>query len=209
MKCSIIQDLLPLYIDGCCSPESAQAVASHLENCQNCKALYDAMRKPTAAVSVSPAPQKLQRIQDWRASVMQSLLLFLSFGMITLGVAWEAGIPSGLMNGFWAFNLVIPATGFLLSLANWYFIRLYPSRKAFSTVSLLATLGITLMADFWALWHYEINLAYLLSGKGIHEALEISHAMILLNGTGILLTCIFCILSKVLSGRYAKMLGKL
>ena len=37
---------------------------------------------------------------------------------------------------------------------------------------------------------------------------EILFAGLLLDGRGILLTVIFCVLSKLLSDRYAKMLGK-
>ena len=128
--------------------------------------------------------------------------------MITVGVAQEARKPSGIGNGFWALNLVIPATGFMLSLTNWYFIRVYKSRKCFSNYSLIATLGITLSAYIWSGFHYEINLFDLFAGNDFADVLEILHALLLLNGIGILLTVVFCTLSKTLSNQYAKMLGK-
>ena len=31
--CNVIRDLLPLYHDGVCSPESRQLVEEHLEKC--------------------------------------------------------------------------------------------------------------------------------------------------------------------------------
>ena len=37
MTCSIIGDLLPLYIDGCCSEESADLVKGHLQTCAACR----------------------------------------------------------------------------------------------------------------------------------------------------------------------------
>lgn len=192
MDCNVIKDLLPLYIDDCCSEESAAIVKEHLENCRNCRELYESMSTPSDVTEFISVPKKLRKINDWKASVMQSLLLFVSFAVITVGVALEAATPSGEMNGYWALSLVVPATGFLLSLANWYFIRIYKSRKSFSNCSLIATLGITFCAYIWTGFHYEMNFTYLLQGFGI----------------GIVLTIVFCILSKFLSNKYAAMLGK-
>ena len=41
MKCSIIQDLLPLYVDGVVSEDTAQAVEEHLETCEACRKTAD------------------------------------------------------------------------------------------------------------------------------------------------------------------------
>ena len=208
MNCDIVKDLIPLYIDGCCSEESEKAVEEHIRDCSDCKKLLEDMKSPSDIVSVSESPKTLRKINDWKASVLQSGLLFLSFALITLGVALEARTPSGIGNGFWALNLVIPATGFMLSLANWYFVRVYKSRKCFSNYSLIATLGVTLCAYIWSGFHYEINLLDLFAGNTFAEGLEGLHALLLLNGIGILLTAVFCALSKLLSNQYAKMLGK-
>ena len=208
MNCNIVKDLIPLYIDGCCSEESEKIVEEHIRDCSDCKKLLEDMKSPSDIVSVSESPKTLRKINDWKASVLQSILLFLSFALITLGVALEARTPSVIGNGFWALNLVIPATGFMLSLANWYFVRVYKSRKCFSNYSLIATLGVTLCAYVWSGFHYEINLLDLFAGNTFAESLEGLHALLLLNGIGILLTAVFCALSKLLSNQYAKMLGK-
>lgn len=208
MNCNIVKDLIPLYIDGCCSEESEKIVKEHIRDCDDCKKLLEDMKSPYDIVTVSESPKTFSKLNDWKASVLQSVLLFLSFALITVGVALEARTPSGIGNGFWALNLVIPATGFMLSLANWYFIRVYKSRKCFSNYSLIATLGITLSAYIWSGFHYEINLFDLFAGNDFANVLEMLHALLLLNGIGILLTVVFCILSKTLSNQYAKMLGK-
>lgn len=208
MNCNIVKDLIPLYIDGCCSEESEKIVKEHIRDCDDCKKLLENMKSPSDIVTVSESPKTFSKLNDWKASVLQSVLLFLSFALITVGVALEARTPSGIGNGFWALNLVIPATGFMLSLANWYFIRVYKSRKCFSNYSLIATLGITLSAYIWSGFHYEINLFDLFAGNDFANVLEMLHALLLLNGIGILLTVVFCILSKTLSNQYAKMLGK-
>ena len=40
----MIKDLLPLYIDGLCSDETDRIIKNHLESCEDCKKIYDAMR---------------------------------------------------------------------------------------------------------------------------------------------------------------------
>lgn len=192
MECNVIKDLLPLYIDHCCSMESENLVKEHIKSCRSCRELYESMNTLPDLIPVASAPKKLVKINVWKASVLQSVLLFLSFAIITVGVALEAATPPGLTNGYWAFSLVVPATGFLLSLTNWYFVRLYKSRSVFSSCSLIATLSITVCAYIWAGFHYED----LLQNIGFS------------CGVGIFLTVAFCTLSRFLSNQYASMLGK-
>ena len=208
MDCNVVRDLIPLYIDECCSEESAIIVKEHIESCDACKKLLEDMSTPSIVVAASKAPTKFNKLNDWKASVLQSVLLFLSFGLIIIGVALEARTGLGLMNGFWAMNLVIPATGFMLSLANWYFVRVYKNRKRFSSFSLIATLGITLCAYIWSVFHYEMDLLAIFSECNFVEALDVMQGVLFFNGFGIVLTVAFCILSKTLSNQYAKMLGK-
>lgn len=195
MNCNIIRDLLPLCIDNCCSDETREEVLKHLEDCPGCRSVFEDMS--SGSLSESPAksdPVCLKRVNDWKASIMQSVLLFASFALIALGVALEARTPSGFFNGFWAVSLVIPATGFMLSLANWYFIRVYSSVKSFSKYSCLLTVFITLCAFVWAGFHYEHSIM----------TLSVPAAF----GPGVILAAVFCVISKLLSAKYAKMLGK-
>lgn len=37
ISCKVIQDLLPLYEDGCCSDDSRKIVENHLAECENCR----------------------------------------------------------------------------------------------------------------------------------------------------------------------------
>lgn len=43
--CDMIQDLLPLYLDGVCSEKSKKAVEEHLAECSDCKDFFAAMRE--------------------------------------------------------------------------------------------------------------------------------------------------------------------
>ena len=44
-NCEIIKDLIPLYVDEVCSPESRAAVEAHLGECASCSGLYEKMKK--------------------------------------------------------------------------------------------------------------------------------------------------------------------
>ncbi len=209
MNCDVVKDLIPLYIDECCSEESGRIVREHIEGCETCRKLLEDMKGLSDMKPVSEAPVIFSKINDWKASVLQSALLFLSFALITIGVALEAGTSSShLLNGFWACNLVIPATGFMLSLANWYFVRHYKNRQSFADYSFVITLGITLCAYIWACFHYELNLFEWFAGCNFIDGLATMQLLLFFNGFGILLTTVLCILSKYLSDKYAEMLGK-
>lgn len=206
MNCEIIKDLIPLYIDGCCSEESEKAIEEHINNCYECKKLFEEMKEPTDIVMISDFPKKFSKINDWKASVLQSVLLFASFGFIAIGVALESSTTyDNLLNGLVAMNLVVPATGFMLSLANWYFVRIYKNRKVFSDCSSLITFVITVCAYVWSFFHYEISLIDIFAGVGF---IDIAEAVLRFGGIGIFLSLLFCVLSKVLSYKFAGMLGK-
>ena len=44
IECNIIKDLLPIYVDNCCSTESKQFVDEHLKECEKCKDSYEHMK---------------------------------------------------------------------------------------------------------------------------------------------------------------------
>lgn len=46
-QCEIVQDLLPLYVDGACSNASAEMIREHLSTCPGCSELYKQMRSHT------------------------------------------------------------------------------------------------------------------------------------------------------------------
>ena len=49
MKCNIIRDLFPSYIDNLTSEESNQMIEEHLEECRECQTYLDAMKKEIAS----------------------------------------------------------------------------------------------------------------------------------------------------------------
>lgn len=44
--CKITEDLLPLYVEGACSPGSREYIEEHLKTCPQCQALLDSMKQP-------------------------------------------------------------------------------------------------------------------------------------------------------------------
>ncbi len=195
MECNVIQDLLPLYLDGCCSEESAKMVVEHTKTCAVCGQTMNNAKRTLTQVEVVKAP-KLHRVGQWKASILQSVLFLLYFGTITVGVALEAATPQGLMNGYWAFNLVIPATGALLALVNWYFIRLYSTRRAFVTASVIGTFVLSAICLGWGVIHYEVTASTLgilvFSFGGIGTVFHVGNLLF----------------SLLLSNAYARLMGK-
>lgn len=56
--CEIIRDLLPLYHDSVCAPETREAVEEHLDQCQPCQAFYQDMLQADRLDPDQPALQK-------------------------------------------------------------------------------------------------------------------------------------------------------
>jgi len=46
-NCGVIEDLLPLYVDGACSEESKAAIESHLVSCEECRKKLERMQSDT------------------------------------------------------------------------------------------------------------------------------------------------------------------
>lgn len=213
MNCKIIKDLLPLYIDGCCSDESSDEIENHLRECAECKAIYDAMKAnlPSEENSISANPSKVRRVNYIKASLLQSSLLFVSFVLITLGVYIEASSPSGWSNNIYAFSLVVPVTGFMLSLANWHFIHLYKNKKAFSKCSCVITISLIVILGIWTGFHYDFSIFEFIktiSGCGLIDALEATLFLSVNYIVGLIITPLLCLLSELFADKYADFLGK-
>lgn len=45
ISCGVAGDLLPLYVDGCCSEESGALLTEHLGECQKCREKWERMKR--------------------------------------------------------------------------------------------------------------------------------------------------------------------
>ena len=55
MKCEIIRDLLPSYIEGLTSEESNQSIEDHLKTCPKCKKYFEEMQASITAPEIDAA----------------------------------------------------------------------------------------------------------------------------------------------------------
>ena len=60
IRCSIVEDLLPLYIDGALREETAQAVREHLSACPACRNEYEKLAQ-TLTLPSAPDLQEEDR----------------------------------------------------------------------------------------------------------------------------------------------------
>ena len=55
MKCEIIRDLLPSYLDELTSAESNQAIEEHLQECKDCRKHLEAISGCTGSMMQAPS----------------------------------------------------------------------------------------------------------------------------------------------------------
>ena len=99
LDCNVARDLLPLYLDGVCSPQSAALVEEHLAACPECRRLREALAAPAAA---PPGPdleggRLLGRVfRHLLAAALAAAVMAFCFAC-NLGGAWM-GDPAGAGN---------------------------------------------------------------------------------------------------------------
>lgn len=64
ITCGMAADLLPLYLNGCCSADSCAALEAHMDACPACRAQYAQLRRdltPAAAAAEDPGTDGIAR----------------------------------------------------------------------------------------------------------------------------------------------------
>ena len=93
LTCDIVQDLLPLYEDGICSPDSRAAVEAHLKTCPRCLGEQETARKLPEDEILLPLSEERENVKGfkkvrrrWAASLLAVILLIpillLSFNQV-------------------------------------------------------------------------------------------------------------------------------
>lgn len=90
VNCEIIQDLLPLYEEGTCSPSSKEAVEKHLAECESCKLLKESTDRLTEIKISADLPETdikaaggFKRIRrKWLGSLVAVLFLTCVLGVL-------------------------------------------------------------------------------------------------------------------------------
>lgn len=92
-ECSLIQDSMPLYIDGICSDETKEYIAEHLQSCEACKKVYEDMKASFVPEPAAEVPQnyldeveplkKIRKNHKRKTGIFLSLLsLLLLFSIV-------------------------------------------------------------------------------------------------------------------------------
>lgn len=88
--CNLIQDLLPLYLDGVCSEESKTVVEQHLIKCPNCSKYYSAMRESDEIIIMPPNAereiQKATSFQSVKKTLFRKQILIAAVSIIVLAI---------------------------------------------------------------------------------------------------------------------------
>ena len=84
-NCGIIDDLLPLYVDGACSEESKAAIEVHLASCEACRKKLERMQSETV-VSEASKPTGEETAVKY-ANKVRKHRIKLTIGIIALSLA--------------------------------------------------------------------------------------------------------------------------
>lgn len=87
MRCEIIQDLLPNYIDGLTSPVTNQEIEKHLEECKKCHETLQDMNE-----TFEPSSESLKSIDPFlkiKESQIRKIILAVFITIALVGVGFE------------------------------------------------------------------------------------------------------------------------
>ena len=96
MKCYVVQDLMPEYIEGLCQEETAKEMEAHLQECPECAGKWEMMKQ---SEQEEPRELEMENIHPFQkikreikknkikkvVAVVLLILVCLVFGTLTLG----------------------------------------------------------------------------------------------------------------------------
>ena len=98
MKCCIIEDLLPEYMEDICSSETKKEIEEHVSGCENCRRKLEAMRKDKVmgeekcafgSEDIKPFQKIEKELKKNRIKKMVAIVLLIivcaGFGILTVG----------------------------------------------------------------------------------------------------------------------------
>ena len=80
VPCSVIRDLLPLYHDSVCSPESCTLVEEHLKDCEACQEEFHKLEE-------SPLPQAVKEEEEHKSQGLKKVKRTLRRRWVKIGIA--------------------------------------------------------------------------------------------------------------------------
>lgn len=88
MKCDVIRDLIPNYIDGLCSDDSNELIKEHLSICEECKEYYMQMKKEIS-VDTHMESGELNPFIKIKRNTAKKIFLAILITACVISVIWE------------------------------------------------------------------------------------------------------------------------
>ena len=101
ITCSVIKDLLPLYADGVVSEDTRRIVAEHLENCADCREIYESMISQVAIPIESAKPLKNFK-QSWKKKKIVIALTSVIITLTIIGSGYLVYANVGVVHDFFS-----------------------------------------------------------------------------------------------------------
>ena len=86
VTCGIAEDLLPLYMDGCCSKDSRQAVEEHMRTCEKCREKYLHLQNTLPTITSETSDIRTDEIALSLSKKMRKRKLFVTVFTVILGL---------------------------------------------------------------------------------------------------------------------------
>jgi hypothetical protein len=109
MKCEIINDLLPSYIDGLTSSESNLEIEEHLNNCPQCEEIFEQMKAEVMVENTEYNKEKIKPFKKLNRKVFKAVLITLTVCTLAVvsylyffGFGWK--VNSGDMNSEYVYK---------------------------------------------------------------------------------------------------------
>lgn len=85
MKCEIIKDLFPSYIDHLTSPESNLEIEEHLQNCSQCRETLAQMKEEVSMEEPLYDKKKINPFKKLNRKILQSVMITLTVCALLVG----------------------------------------------------------------------------------------------------------------------------
>lgn len=89
MNCYIVRDLLPSFVDGLVSEETKKDIGEHLEDCGDCKTLYEQMKTPVIPNMANADGKEINYLKKIKRRTIRTIAIIFTALVIGFGVlAW-------------------------------------------------------------------------------------------------------------------------
>lgn len=86
LKCEVVRDLLPLYVDKLTSEVTNQEIETHMEDCADCKEVLDSMQEPEPEREEQAQVKEVDYLKKWKRKITTTCIwIVVAMFMISIG----------------------------------------------------------------------------------------------------------------------------